>query len=106
MARGYFGIVAQYDGAAWTASTTAGGGGAKVSFGPDSLLALGSSSVYWNGATWEVQPRVPDVIGASLADIEQSRPCNATDVGSQQMAGVRRPLIANIKPIAFHSSFE
>ncbi len=106
VAAGYFGIVAQYDGSAWSMADTDGdGGGAMVSFGPDSVLALGGAPVYWNGTAWAPQPTVPDVFGA-LLDIEQTGPCNATAVGMQWVADVKRPLIARIKPIVFDSSFE
>lgn len=105
IATGYFGIVARLTDGVWSAATTAGGGGPMVAFGSHSVLALGGVNLYWDGSTWSPQPAVPDVFG-TLSDIEATGPCDATAVGMQWLADAKRPLIVNLRPIVFNSSFE
>jgi hypothetical protein len=103
---GYFGMIAKFDGSNWNLEPTGGlGGGAMASFGPNSVLSLGSPPIYFDGSTWTPQPEPPNVLG-SLLDIAATGPCNAWIVGVERVAAVKRPLLVQLRPIIFNTSFE
>ncbi|HKE48987.1 MAG TPA: hypothetical protein VKB52_13065 [Rhodanobacteraceae bacterium] len=103
---GYGPLVMHWDGSAWTIASQDGGGGAMITLGNGSVLALGNPTLYWNGTTWTAQPRLPDYDNYGFSSLEATGPCNAIGSAVVDIVGVRRSIAVTLRPIVFGNGFE
>jgi len=102
---GYGPLIVHYDGSTWTTATGIGGGGPMIALG-SKVLALGNPSVYGSGTQWTAQPGLQDYDFYGWSTLEATGPCNAVGAAIVDIAGARRSVAVELKPIVFESGFE
>lgn len=102
---GYGPMIVHYDGTSWTMATGIGGGGPMIAIGGN-VLALGNPTVFGRGTEWTAQPGLPYYDFYGWSSLEETGPCNAVGSAIVDLAGERRSVAVELKPLVFRSGFE